>query len=126
MPITYTIDRQAGLILTTATGMLTNQELLEHKQRLSRDADVRVGTVELSDVRGVASLEITAEGVRQFVAHDAADTERFADYRLAIVASEDVVYGMARMYQMMTDPNAKVRVFRSMTEARAWLGAGTA
>ena len=29
------------------------------------------------------------------------------------------------MYQMMTDRSATVMVFRTMTEARAWLDAGT-
>ena len=77
MPITYQIDLQAGLIVTIATGILINQELLEHKQRLSRDPDVRAGMVELSDVRDIDRLEITAEGVRQFAAHDGADAARF-------------------------------------------------
>ena len=126
MPITYEIDVQAGLIVTIATGVLTNQELLEHKRRLSRDPNIRAGMVELSDVRGIDRLEVTAEGVWQFVAHDGADGARFADYRLAIVASEAVVYGMARMYQMMTERSATVAVFKTMSDARAWLGAGTA
>jgi hypothetical protein len=40
------------------------------------------------------------------------------------VASEDVVFGMARMYQMTTvESDSRVGVFRTIEEARAWLDA---
>ena len=123
MPIRYDIDHQNRLVLTVASGVLTDSELLEHKRKLSRDQEFEAGMAELSDVRGVDQLDVTPEGVRTFVAQDAKDAARFRDYKLAIVASEDLVFGMARMYQTLTaNNNSNVAVLRSIAQARAWLG----
>ncbi len=46
--------------------------------------------------------------------------------RIAIVASSDVVYGMARMWQALMDQSGWTsRVFRSSEEALSWLRDGT-
>ena len=124
MPITYRIDRDAWLVRTFAHGVLTDADVLAHKDELAADPAFEPGMNQLSDVRGIERLDVTTNGIRQFVAHDARHAERFAGHRMAIVANEDVVFGMARMYQTMSDVN--VGVFRSIEEALAFLGqAGT-
>lgn len=123
MPIDYQIDSARGIIYTTATGILTNDEVLAYKRRLFRDPAFHGDLVELADVRGIERLEVTPEGIGQFVQQDIADSPKLRGYRLAIVASEDFVFGMARMYQTRTSPHLpNVQVFRSMDDATAWLG----
>ena len=123
MPISYRIDLRQNVIWTTVTGILTDCEILEHKQKILKDPDFRPGMRELSDVRKVERLDITSEGVQRFVAQDADDTLLHRNHRIAIVAQEDVVFGMARMYAMMTENNlGDVMVFRDMKDAIAWLG----
>ena len=122
MPISYRIDRQLRIIFTTAHGILTDDELLAHKHRLMRDPNFEAGMVELSDIRGVDQLAVTSEGVRRFVEQDRLDADRLGTYKLAIVAHQDVVFGMARMYETLTGENRPaVAVFRNMGEAKAWL-----
>jgi hypothetical protein len=117
--MTYRIDSVHGVVLTSCTGVLTDDDLLAHKRQLADDPNLRPGMVELSDVRGVERLDVTAVGVRQMVMMD----EDLQSHRLAIVVSQEVIYGMARMYQSLTEPNnPNVGVFRDMSEARAWLG----
>jgi hypothetical protein len=123
MAITYAIDSGLGVVFTKATGVLTDDELVAHKQDLLRDPAFKPGMVELSDVRGVERLEVTPEGIRRFVAQDKASADQLRGFKLAIVASKDVVYGMARMYELRTDGDPLlVNVFRDMEEARTWLG----
>ncbi|MBM2838107.1 MAG: hypothetical protein HW415_732 [Deltaproteobacteria bacterium] len=123
MPINYRIDLRQNMIWTTVTGILTDGELLEHKQKIVRDPDFRPGMRELSDVRNVEQIDITSEGVQRFVAQDADDVLLLRNHRIAIVAQEDVVFGMARMYAMMTEKYlGDVMVFRDMEDAIAWLG----
>ena len=123
MAITYAIDSALGVVFTKATGVLTDDDLVGHKQNLLRDPGFKPGMVELSDVRGVERLEVTPEGIRGFVTQDKADADRLRGFKLAIVASQDVVFGMARMYQMLTAENPlNVNVFRDMEKARVWLG----
>jgi hypothetical protein len=123
MPITYRIDTKQGLVLTAATGVLTDDELLEHKRALAADPAFSPDMRQLSDVRDVERLAVTPDGVRLMVALDRDQSDQLGDYRLAIVAGADFVFGTARMYQNMTDDRlAHVQVFRDMAEARAWLG----
>jgi len=124
MPISYRIDAGRGVALTTATGTLTDRDILEHKKRLHADPAFTPGMHEMSDVRGVSDLQVTPHGVKRMVAHDAAQGSDAGSHRLAIIASEDVVYGMARMYETLSDgnPSPSVAVFRDYDAAAKWLG----
>ena len=123
MPITYSIDHERGVVLTTASGVLTDDELLHHKRKMTSDPNFKPGLVGLSDIREIAELAVTTEGIRSLVKQDALDAERLKGFKLAIVASDDVVFGMARMYQTMTQDNVfNVRIFRDLDEAKKWLG----
>jgi hypothetical protein len=125
MPISYQIDEARGLVVTTATGALTDADILGLKARLQVDPRWSPRLRELADVRGIDRLDVTTVGVRRMASWDAAVGPAIESYRLAIVAPRDEVYGMARMYQMLTEfavPN--VGVFRDLEEAERWLGVG--
>ncbi len=122
MPISYRIDKQRRLVLTTATGVLTDEELLDHKRALIVDPEFEPGMRELSDTRTIERLSVTPAGVRKMVALDQDHADRLGDYRLAIVALADASFGTARMYQMLTEANVQnIGVFRQMEEAEKWL-----
>lgn len=122
MPITYRVDAGEALILTTATGTLSDDDILAHKRALLDDPSVVPRMAELSDVRGVTELAVTTDGIRMFTSFDRANAR--PDGRLAIVASEDFTFGTARMYQM-GGAEDNVGVFRTVEEARDWLGLPT-
>ena len=123
MPISYLIDPARQIVRTTATGTLTDDDIMDMKRRLAADAAFRPGMRELSDVCAVTELRVTPLGVRRMLAVDAEHAAREAGHRLAIVASQDEVFGMARMYEMLsTDNSSPVGVFRTYAEAVAWLG----
>ncbi len=122
MPISYRIDKQRRLVLTTATGVLTDEELPDHKRALIVDPEFEPGMRELSDTRTIERLSVTPAGVRKMVALDQDHADRLGDYRLAIVALADASFGTARMYQMLTEANVQnIGVFRQMEEAEKWL-----
>ena len=122
MPISYRILPEKNLVMTRAHGVLREDELLAHKRTLLADPEFRPGMRELSDVRDVEKLDVSPAGIRSFVIQDEADAPKLEGYRLAIVASEDLVYGMARMYEMQAETlPPSVRVFRDLAEAEAWI-----
>lgn len=122
MSITYKIDERSGIILTTARGVLTEEDLINHKKSMASNPKLKPGMAELSDVRGVSRVDISPAGMKKLVAIDAAHSDLLKDYRLAIVASDDLVYGLGRMYEMMTaGNNPNVQVFRTFDEAMQWL-----
>jgi hypothetical protein len=125
MPIAYRIDQDRRLVLTRAWGVLTDADILDHKEHLAKDPHFQAPMVELSDLRSVERLDVTTEGVKAMVAHDAGNVDRVAGHRLALVVGSDEVFGMARMYGLRRGADGDgVGVFRDMAEAEAWLSVG--
>ena len=119
MPITYQIDPDAHLVRTTATGVVVDADLQAHEDQLAADPAFEPALAQLVDGRHIERLAVSAEGIQQFVTHEGRHAERFANHRVAILADENVVYGMARMYQTLSGLN--VGVFRTLHEAMAFL-----
>ena len=124
MPIDYRIDPERRLILTHAWGVLTDADLLAHKERLLGDPALDPSLPELSDIRGIDRLDVTQAGVAAMVRHDAVHAARRPGHRMALVVPTGVTYGMARMYQSMGQGEEGVGVFRTLEEAEAWLAQG--
>lgn len=123
MPITYEINKEQGVIYTTATGSLDDTDIAAFKQKLTSDPDYRPGMKELSDVRGVDEFRVTAAGISRFAGMDEDSEDMVKEHRLAIIATEDVIFGMARMYQFQTEKSKpNVQIFRDLQQAREWLG----
>jgi hypothetical protein len=122
MPIQYSIDEDLGVVFTTAYDVLTEDELFEHKRKLISDPKFKPGFVELSDVRFISDLAISPSGLEAFVAQDKSDAEHLKDFKLAIVVSGALEFGMGSMYEMMSrENNASVRIFRELGQAKEWL-----
>ena len=119
MPITYSVDPQSGRMLTRADGVLTFHDLNAHLDVEQRNRDLH--RAELIDARG-ATTDISTAQVRRLVQR-AADMLRNVDLGpTAIVTTNDVAYGMARMYSILAEGvGANAEVFRDMASANAWL-----
>ncbi len=124
MPITYRIDPEEGIVRTVVSGVVVDADLRGHEDQLAADPHFEPGMGQVIDGRFVEALNVSAEAVRNFVAYERSRySARFAGHRVAIVASSDVVFGMARMYQTLS--GVEVGVFRSMPEALTFLGKWT-
>lgn len=53
MPVTYTIDKEAGLVRMTCSGVLTNEELVAGVGRLHSDPARAPGMGSLVDCRNI-------------------------------------------------------------------------
>ena len=122
MPISYSIDLNRRMVLTRSWGVLTDAEILAHKEQLALDPKFCPTMGQLSDVREIERLEVTTEGVKAMIAHDQAHADRRVGHRVAFVVSSDEAFGMARMYSQRSGSEL-VTVFRSLTDAVDWLEA---
>jgi len=120
MAITYTLDRPARRMYTRAEGVLTLPELEEHLDVEERER--ALGYAELFDARG-ARTDLTPADVRRLVERAReAHAGGLVVGPTAVVADNDVVYGMARMYALLAEfENAPVEVFREVEPALEWL-----
>ena len=119
MPIHYSIDPADGRMTTRADGVVTFHDINAHLDVEQRNRDLHRS--ELIDARG-ATTDLTAEQVRRLVRR-AADMLRITDLGpTAIVTTNDVVYGMARMYSILAEGvGANAEAFRDMDSAKRWL-----
>jgi hypothetical protein len=123
MPMTYTIDASRNLITAVATGVLTDAEVMTHRSAPTSDRRFSTGMRELSDLRKVTDFRVTAAGIHNMVAGDMRMVPAGGMHPLAIVAGDDIAYGMSRMYQTLGEPHIRsVGVFRRYEDAAAWLG----
>ena len=121
MPIRYAIDDAAGIVAVTAEGDVRQEEDLECFGALVANPGYRPGMGLLLDYRNRVSVA-TTEQVKQFVEAAARLREAFDGSRCAIVVSEDVAFGMARMYAALAEDSfIPMNVFRDPDEAARWL-----
>ena len=121
MPVDYQIDKQNAVVLTTARGVLTADDIMAFRRRLDANPDFSPDMKQLIELLGITEVNVTKS---EWCA--LAKTDPFMPGALrALVGDQDITYGILRMYEMMTDrPGISVHVFRDMEAAREWLGIG--
>ena len=124
MPIVYAIEPDRNRVTLTYTGTITDRELFESFDRLYRDPAHRIGMDELSDLRLVHNVTVTSVGLHALADQTARNLDHARQtWRVAVVAPQDVVFGLARMYGLFREESPElVRVFRDLESAERWLG----
>ena len=119
MPCSYTIDLARSLVLSRGWGVLTDGELLAHVRALTVDTRFVRNFYQLADLRDVEDVEVSASTIREM-----ARLNPYGDgSRRAVVVTSDVLFGMARMYQILRDePTDRLEIFRELDAALRWLG----
>ena len=115
------VDTQQDLTIHKYSGNLTEQGLLNSIQSFYEDSPSLYTLCDYSD----ASIDrLSMAFVRQL--YSMVRKLGFARQggKTAVVAPEDLKYGLARMFQIMSDTDDfpfETRVFRSDDEAKQWL-----
>ena len=125
MPVTYEIDRKRNRIATRCVGDTTLSEVLEHFDELERDAqrpphlDVLLDLTEQTNLPTAQQIQAAASRIGM--------AKWMIDFRAcAVVVNRDALFGMLRMFEVFAHPHfERLRVFRDMTQARAWLDGGS-
>jgi hypothetical protein len=122
MPFTYQIDAERNLVTLEATGSITPNEAFATFDEVIAHPDYRPDMKVLSDHRELESV-MSVEFVKTFLGRVSQMREALRQARWAFVERGLVRYGMARMASILCDPlGLQLRAFRSMSEAREWLG----
>lgn len=128
MPITWTIDHDRGLVVASASGVLTDAEVFRYQWEAWSKPELATYH-ELIDMTGVERIELpSGERVGDLAKYSAAMDGPARSGRVAIVAPGDEAYGLGRMYQanraMQPGSRVEVAVFRGRAEAEWWLVSG--
>jgi hypothetical protein len=119
VPITYVLDRLRHRVTARAVGIVTYPDVLAHLGAKARDH--AGGYDELFDATG-ATTDLTADQVRALVAGAAASRREGRCGAAAIVATNDVAFGMSRMLAILCEVvRVPAEVFRDVVGAEEWL-----
>src|SRR5436853_395923 len=118
MPLSWTIDHGAKTIVTTATGTMSNQEVMDYLGALVGQG--AVGYRAIFDCRRAVGLNIRlGELAEQSKLLGSRKPDGF-DGAIAVVASSEAELEMAQYYADQLNGTRLCRVFRTVDEARAW------
>jgi hypothetical protein len=106
------------VIFSTCRETITDSDVQNYMEMLAQDIAFSPAYSHLIDCSEVTSFDVSSALVRS-----AAGKKLFSSRaKCAIVAPQDYIFGMARMFQMQQ--HGELEVFRTLMEALAWLGIG--
>jgi hypothetical protein len=117
--VTYTIDRERRLVVSEANGLVTAEDFLEQGKRLAEDPRFDPSFDQILDLRNASQVELPTPALKGM-----ASLRLFGPgARRAMVASRDLTFGLARMYEALrADAPESIKTFRTMEDALRWLG----
>ncbi|MEM7407158.1 MAG: hypothetical protein AAF458_17800 [Pseudomonadota bacterium] len=118
MPVRSVIVPMWRFVLSEGLDILTNAEMLEHQKTLLACPRFDTAFNRLYNVSTLSDFQVSPSQMRAMPYPYAAGAIR------AIVAENDMIYGMARMYQMLRDEEHQgaLHVCRRLEEALEWIG----
>jgi hypothetical protein len=119
LPATYEIDPQRRLVTSRLWGAVTDGEVYEHNRVLRSDPHFDPTYKQLVDLSGVTEIAVTTSMINE------TSLDQFFEpgTRRAMFASDDAVFGMARMFALRAESVGQtIQVFRDEKLAREWLG----
>jgi hypothetical protein len=125
MPVEIREDPQRRLRVTTLSGTVTDEELLAAYERLLEGDGYDPAFNDLVDSCAVVRMGATPDGIRRLAQTVARRDESHQGTRMAIVAPGGPAHVMAKLFTFYRDAQGSPvehRVFRSLPEAREWLG----
>jgi hypothetical protein len=120
MPVRFEYEAEQKLLLITFSGALLDADLVRVYQQSRDFAAEHVIARGILDGLRLTSFNVSSELVRS-IAHQPPMLPEDSDR--CIVVSQDYLYGMARMYQLMGgESRDRLRVVRTLDEAYQYLG----
>jgi hypothetical protein len=125
MPIEYRIDHKRRLVIARGIGALVHEDFMGYQQSVWSDPAI-ASYNELVDMTGVENIELESSSrIKELAMTSAGMDAPGAERRFAIVAKDDLAFGLGRMYEayreMQPQSRKRVGVFRTMREALEYL-----
>ena len=121
MPISYDIDREKNLTVFTLSGELNFHDF---KSTLDHYRKIGPTSLELYNTSSLSGKRLSSDELNMLTNYLSQYTNvRPPGSKTAIVASDDLDYGLSRMISTLTEGRTvyNIQAFRSMDEANEWL-----
>ena len=119
LPATYEIDHKQRLVTSRLWGPVTEDEVFEHNEKLRNDPDFDPSYRQFVDMTGITEIKVGTGMINE----TSLDQFFAPGTRRAFLATDDTVFGMARMFALRAEGVGQViEVFRDRAKAEEWLG----
>jgi hypothetical protein len=118
MPFSFHFDEGTKMFHVRAVGAVNDLQLMELNNRLYREPAFIACCPIMCDFTAVTEVLISSSVIESL-----AKAARSRTNFVAVIAPGAVAFGLARMYQIISDPeDARINVFAEAKEALVWLG----
>ncbi len=125
MTVRIEIREAERLRVVVVEGALGDADVYETFSTLWLTPEYDPALDELVDLRGLSGVGVTSTGIRRLAETSVQVHRGSPAVRVAIVAPDNLVYGLSRMYGAFAEESgSEHRVFRSVEEAMDWLKRG--
>ena len=117
MPFLFYVDESTKVFHLVGTGEVNDADLMDISGRIRQEVAFVAQYPVFCDCSAVTAVRISSSLIES-LARAAISRSNL----VAIVAPCAAVFGLARMYQIFSDPeNARIRVFARAEDAKAWM-----
>jgi hypothetical protein len=119
VPVSYAIDAKQKLVTSRLWGVVTDDDVRDHNQKLRTDPEFNPGYRQLVDMTELTEIQVSTRMI------DETSVDQFFNpgTRRAFVATADAVFGMARKFALQAEGLGQtIQVFREFRRAEEWLG----
>lgn len=104
-------------------GVVTFEDFIRYFQDIVAHPQWRSDLDTLHDLRAIDPRSVTSGAVREMAAYYAQHGVQLGTGRSALVVSEALAFGLARMWSSWASPKVarSIRIFHKIEDARAWL-----
>jgi hypothetical protein len=121
MPFDYFVYKEHRLVISTASGLVTWDEIKARQDQTKTDPEFNPEFDQIVDLRSATRVELSGDQIR-FLANRRIFSSRS---RRAFVAPNPSVFGAGRMWETYTEFSknpTEIRVFWDLPSALKWLG----
>ena len=128
----YGVDKMCHLIniyseqklaRVIARGKVNVFELRDIYSELIKHRDWQAGFDILCDYRSIEDFDVSSQDIDEITDWQSSIDSLIGNGKCAVVASKDSVFGMSRMWEMISSERSQdICVFREMDDAVSWLG----
>ena len=117
------IDKGRKLAQIKARGRVNVHELKDIFLEIVEHEDWQAGFNMLCDYSNIENFDVSTKDIDDITEWQVSIDELIGDGRCAVIASKDSVYGMSRMWEILSSERSQqICVFRQMNDAITWLG----
>lgn len=121
MPLQITYNRQKGILYGVVDAQVKLEELAKAMRNISEANEYPPDVPTLWDLRKLDFTAINKDYLEKLISLRQDNPQR-GQARIAIIADEDLGFGISRMYEMLSEGlPQRIMVFRSVDEGEVWL-----